>query len=262
LANGFRSGSAQFVTAQPFKLQAAIVVVGGLIATTAIATVSALLIGLAHRIVPPQPTGDRGPSIAAGFGLGAILAGLGALLTSLKSPLVPPWPSYAGAADSWPTLSAALGPVGSWITTTALLLLVVSMVHSITGDWKHRQAIASGLLLALGFILAGSEGVDTIVVWLLQGLLTGLVLWALWVLVLRHYLALVPLVTAAGAILAAIREAVLGSYPGVTAGSLIGATLVLALAVWWFSRLGSDSAEQTVEEPSEAGLAATTPMGE
>ncbi|MBD3854700.1 MAG: CPBP family intramembrane metalloprotease, partial [Acidobacteria bacterium] len=60
LSNGFRSATAQFMTAQPFKLQAAIVVVGGLIAMTGIAAVSALLIGLAHRLLPPQPRGNTG----------------------------------------------------------------------------------------------------------------------------------------------------------------------------------------------------------
>jgi hypothetical protein len=249
LANGFRAGTAQFVTAQPFKLQVAIVIVGGLIATTGLAAVTALLIGLAHRLVPPQPTEDRGPSIAAGLGLGAILAGVAALLTSLKPSLLPPWPGYGGAADSIPWLGAVLGPVGSWITSTALLLLVFSMIHSITGGWQRRQPVGSVLLIGLGIVLAGSEGVDNLIVWPLEGLLTGLVLWALWVLVLRHHLALVPLVTASGAALAAIREAVLASYPGATVGSLVGAVLVLALAYWWFNKLGVDSLAQAVSEP-------------
>ena len=41
IANGFRAGSAQFATAQPWKLQATIVIIGGLIATAAIASAAA-----------------------------------------------------------------------------------------------------------------------------------------------------------------------------------------------------------------------------
>ncbi len=58
LGNGFRAGTAQFMTAQPWKLQVAIVLIGGLIATTGIAAVTSLLIGLAHRWLPRQTNSE------------------------------------------------------------------------------------------------------------------------------------------------------------------------------------------------------------
>ena len=259
LANGFRPGSAQFLTAQPFKLQVAIVIVGGLIATTMIAAVSALLIGLAHRWLPPQPTDSRGMSIVAGFGLGAVLAALGALASSLAPSALPTWPSYGGAADSWPLLAAALGPVASWITSTALALLVVALIRTATDGWRRRQGLFSAVLVSLGLVLAGSDGVESIPLWLLRGLVTGLVLWLVWALVLRHHPALVPLVTATGAVLATLRDAVLGAFPGAMAGSLIGAVLVPVLALWWFRRLGGDTADIPLDEsPLDLGAAAPT----
>lgn len=254
IANGFRAASAQFVTAQPWKLQAAIVIIGGLIATSAIASVTALLIGLAHRWLPPQPSGNRGPSIAAGFGLGALLAGVGALGLRLAPSSMPPWPDYGGAAASWPLVAAALGPVGSWISGTALFLLAVAVVQSLTNGWSRRQGLTVALLILLGLVVTGGEGVETIPLWLLEGALTGLVLLTIWVVALRHHPALVPLVTAAGSTLAAIRAAILGSYPGATAGSLIGAALVLGLAFFWFDRMIVDTAYGTGRRPpSEDG---------
>jgi len=258
IANGFRAGSAQFMTAQPWKLQVALVIIGGLIATSAIAAVTALLIGLAHRWLPPQPTGGRVPSIAAGFGLGALLAGLGALGMRLAPSSLPPWPDYGGAAASWPLLAAALGPVGSWISGTALFLLFVAVVQAITDGWRRQRALTVVLLIALGLVVTGSEGVESIPLWFLEGALTGLVLLAIWVLALRHHPALAPLVTAGGAILATIRAAILGSYPGATAGSVIGAVLVLGLAIFWFDRLSADSAYQSDRQtPSDDGGATT-----
>jgi hypothetical protein len=244
ILNGFRSGTAQFVTAQPFKLQVAIVLIGGLIATTAIASASALLIGLAHRLFPPQPAPIRIRDGVAGFGVGALLAGLGAAGARLAPSPLPSWPDFAGAADSVPFLGAAIGPVSSWLTGTALLLLVVAVIHSVTNGWQQRKAGTALLLVLLGLVVTGSEGVEGIPQWLVEGLLTGLVLLGVWVLALRHHPVLVPLVTAAGTVLGALRSALIGAYPGATAGSLIGAVLVLGASVWWFKRLTVDSRYQ------------------
>jgi hypothetical protein len=103
-------------------------------------------------------------------------------------------------------------------------------------------------------VVAGGDGVETVPLWLTDGVITGLVLLGAWVLVLRHQPALVPLVTGAGAILSAIRNAVLNAYPGAAAGSLIGAVLVAAAAVWWYRRLaqGDGSETATQDAPAEA----------
>jgi hypothetical protein len=244
ILNGFRAGTAQFLTAQPFKLQAAIVLVGGLIATTAIASATALLIGLSHRLFPPQPAPVRIRESVVGLGIGALLAGLAAVGAQLVPSSLPSWPDFSGAADSVPFLGAAIGPVSSWLTGTALLLLVVAVIHSATDGWQRKQAGTATLLVLLGLVVTGSEGVESIPLWLLEGLLTGLVLLVVWVLALRHHPALVPLVTATGAVLGALRAAVIGAYPGATAGSLIGAVLVLGASVWWFKRLTVDSRYQ------------------
>jgi hypothetical protein len=238
------------------------VVVGGLIAMTGIAAVSALLIGLAHRLLPPQPTENTGASISAGLGLGAILAGLGALGLQLAPSTLPMWPSFGGAGDSVPLLGAALGPLSSWITGTAFFLLVVAAIQSITDGWRRRQLVTSALLIGLGVVMTGSEGVESVPQWLLEGVLTGLVVLAVWVLVLRHHPALTPLVTAAGAVLATLRSALIGAYPGVTAGSVIGALLVLVAAVWWYGRLTADSVLQPAHQSPGEPAAVTTGLEE
>jgi hypothetical protein len=244
ILNGFRSGMAQFITAQPFKLQVAIVLVGGLIATTAIASVSALLIGLAHRLFPPQPSPARPRDLAVGFGIGALLAGLGAVGVRLAPSPLPSWPVFSSAADSVPFLGAAIGPVSSWLTGTALFLLVVAVIHVMTDGWQRRKALTAVLVVLLGLVATGGEGVESIPMWLLEGLLTGLVLLAVWVLALRHHPALVPLVTATGTVFGSLRAAVISAYPGATAGSLISIVLVLGLSMWWFGRLTADSRYQ------------------
>jgi hypothetical protein len=247
LFNSFRTATAQFQTAQPFKLQAGILVIGGLIAVTAIAAVSALLIGLAHRMLPKQPSDPSGSTIAAGFGLGAVLAAIGAIGMQFAPSPMPSWPNLASAGDYLPSLAAALGPGSSWVTGTALFLLVVAALCAFTDGWRRRQPLATVFLVLFGLIVTGSEGVESIPLWLVEGTLTGLVLLAVWMLVLRHHPALVPIITATGAALGALREAVVGAYPGVTVGSVVGAAAIIAVSVWWFKRLTTDLAYQKRE---------------
>jgi hypothetical protein len=241
LFNSFRTATAQFQTAQPFKLQAGILVIGGFIVLTAIAAVSALLIGLAHRMLPEQPRDGVGASVAAGFGLGALLAAVGAIGLRLAPSTMPSWPNMSSAGDLLPTIGAAIGPFSSWATGTALFLLAVAVLNASTAGWSRRQPMAIAFLILLGLIVTGSEGVESIPMWLVEGGLTGVVLLAVWVLVLRHHPALVPLVTATGATLGALREAIIGAYPGVLTGSVIGAAAIVAASLWWFKRLTADS---------------------
>lgn len=260
LANRFRPASAGFLTAQPFALQATIVIVGGLIATTIIAAVSSLLIGVAHRILPRRHQANRGKEIVAGFALGTVLAGVGAVATALAPSTLPFWPSFAGAPDFSPLVAAALGPLASWITGTALALFVVALLWSVTAGWRRLRGVASAVILAFGVVLVGSKGIDSLPLWLVEGVLTGIVLWLVWVLALRRQPALVLPVTAAGAALGAIHDAALSAFPGALAGSLVGAVLIVTLAIWWFARLSADTAVEPAEElPTNNGVAA--PIG-
>jgi hypothetical protein len=242
LFNNFRSVTAQFMTAEPFKLQVTIFVVGGLIVTTAIAAASALLIGLAHRMLPAQPRGPVGPDLAAGFGLGCALAAIGAVGLRLAPSTMPKWPNLSSAGDLIPTAGAAVGTLSSWVSGTALFLLAVAILQSFTDGWRRRQPAAAVLVLLFGLVVTGSQGVESVPLWILEGVLTGLVLLGVWTLVIRHHAALVPLITAAGVTLGAIRETVVGAYPGASFGSFIGAVSVIAVSVWWFKRLTRDSA--------------------
>jgi hypothetical protein len=252
LGNGFRAGTSQFMTAQPWKLQVAIVLIGGLIATTAIAAVTSLMIGLAHRWLPRHTERPSNRDLAAGFGLGALLSGVAALGAALAPATLPSWPNLGSAADSLPTLGAALGTLSSWITGTALILVVVALLQALTAGWQRRRVAAVAIIIALGLVTAGAGGVENLPRWLAEGIITGLVLLAAWIVVVRRLPALVPLVTATGTVMAAVRSAVVGAFPGAVAGSLIGAILVMAAAVWWYRRLVVMSDDHLVAHPEAA----------
>ncbi|MFV2071866.1 MAG: lysostaphin resistance A-like protein [Thermoanaerobaculales bacterium] len=257
LGNGFRPISSKFLTAQPWPLQTTIVVIGGLIATLGIAAVTGLLVGLAHRWLPPQPGEARGATIAAGLGLGALLTGVAEVARGLAPQTMPSWPNFGGAADSAPAVAAAFGPVSSWISSAALLLFIVAVIHALTDGWRRRRALVSAMLVFFGLVMVGGDGVESVPLWMAEGLITGLVLLAVWILVLRHHPALVPLATAGAAILATLRVAFQAAYPGALPGSLVGAAMVLVLAIWWFKLLGADTADRPPDQPAQNREGAT-----
>jgi len=240
LANSWSAITAGFSTAQPYELQAGVTLAGSVLALLGLPAVIALIVGLVHRWLPLRPTDRPGWSLVTGMALGALVAGIGALAAALSPDLDPPWAGFGGAGDALPMISAALDPVQEWLTSTAFALLLFAAVHAATAGWQRRRLPLSLLMVAFGLVLSGAGGVETLPLWLLGGLATGLGLWAVYVLVVRFEPAVVPGLTAAMAVLSTVREGLLGAYPGVLAGSLVGAALVAVLAVGWTKRLRVD----------------------
>jgi membrane protease YdiL (CAAX protease family) len=232
--------TAQLSTAQSFPLQAGIFIGGGLMIMLIIAAVSALIVGMTHRWLPPQPAMGAG-AIAAGIALGALAAGLAALAATVSTQS-PSWPELGPASAQLPWLAAGLGPIVGLITTTAMLLLVVALIHAATRGWSCRQVPFSILLVLLGLVLVGSEGAETIPLWLASGLGAGMVLWVAYVTVLRFNMALLPLALATATILATVRQGILNAYPGAITGSVIAVLLIGALAMVWAKRMVQDTA--------------------
>jgi membrane protease YdiL (CAAX protease family) len=234
--------ASRFSTAQPFPLQTWVTLAATLFLALVVAGGVALIIGLVHGWLPAQADRSRAVSLGTGVALGALLAGVAAAAAAAAPSLAPSWATYMTGASSIPILGAALAPVVGWILSTALLLLVLGAVHAATQGWTRRRVLFSILLIVLGFALAGAEGADSVGLWLGAGLVTGLLLFAAWVLVLRFHLALIPVAAAAIGILGILRESVIGAYPGALAGGVVAVILIAALAVHWFGRLTKDTA--------------------
>ncbi len=242
IANSWPVVTSQFSTAQPYKLQAAVVVAGAVIALLGVAIGVALNVGFVHRWIPAQPGGGRAGSLSAGAALGALVAGVIALGSSLAPSVEPTWGAYATAGTIVPLIAAALEPISSWITSATLVMLMLGLVHAVSRGWTRARVPLAALLVVAGLILAGSAGVETVPAWLAAGVAVGVLLLAAYLLVLRFHLALVPVAAAAVAILGALHEGVLGTYPGALAGSVVAALLVAVLAAYWFGRLTRDTA--------------------
>jgi hypothetical protein len=96
------------------------------------------------------------------------------------------------------------------------------------------------LIIIFGVLIAGSQGVSDPLSWALSGILSGIVLLAAYVFLIRHNLALIPAAVAAILILGQAREVYL--QPGLltAAGFIISTALLAAAAYLWSSRGLSD----------------------
>jgi hypothetical protein len=138
-------------------------------------------------------------------------------------------------------LAATLYPLDAWIRRTVLILLILAIVHYATVSWSRRRMLFSIVLLACGPALAWSDRMDSIPLWLLTAFGVGLVLLSSYVLVLRHHLALLPLITAFFTALDVVREGLFHAYPWSTAGSFTAVLLLVLFASLWMRRLTTDT---------------------
>jgi hypothetical protein len=241
LANSWSSITAQFSSAQPFGLQAGMIVAGAILLLVASATGVSLAVGLVHRWVPRQPSPFRAADAAIAGGLGFAAAGVAAVAGKAATQLDPTWPSFEATSATWPFVAAALDPVSGWIVGTALLLLTLTFVEVASSGWTRRRAAMSAALVLAGLVLAGSDGVETVPRWLAAGAVTGLLLWLGYVLVLRRHLALLPVAAAAMSFLSIVREGTFRAFPAALPGALTAGLLILAAGFLWSRRLTADS---------------------
>ncbi len=237
LLNQFPTLAAQFSTAQPFKLQAALFVGGGLVAAVLLAAGTALLGGFAAAWRPAAPAGAAGSPIG-GLSFAAVLAGLSALLSRFGPRLAPAWSNY-GPLGTWsPWLDALVEPVAGYLVQSILLLLFVIAVDRFTGGWMRRKAAGVGLFLAAGITAGGS--IETLQSWLMAGVAGGVVLFLAYVHVLRIDSRAALFAVAGLQILAVVQDALSGAFPAVVPLAALRAAVILGAAWLLFRGLSPD----------------------
>jgi hypothetical protein len=165
-----------------------------------------------------------------------------ALAGFLAPSLRPYWAQYTAAGNYLPLLDASLDPVGRFIMQTALLLLVVVAVDRFTNGWTRKRELFSVLVILLGMILAGARSVETLPVWLLSGLLTGVLLLLAYIFVLRFNLALVPLAVSVMILLGEVKQGMAQPIPAALPGAAIAIVLTVLFAFYWQRKLAQGQA--------------------
>ncbi len=233
LANNWLNISSQFSTAQPFKNQVLVFILGGLVSSLFIAAAVALVIGMVHYWNQERP-GTGGPGILVkGFALGMLVAGLSSAVSRLGPESDPIWASYDSASAVIPVLAGSLRPISSLILSATVLLLVIGTVNRFSKNWTHKKGVYSVLLVLMGVVLAGTGGIDSILFWLASGFITGVVLLLLFIYMIRFEWGLVPLAVGALSILSQIKIVLLDAHPASVPGGIVATLLLMCVAAFW-----------------------------
>ena len=237
LANGWPAAMAGFSTAQPLNLQ--IMTIGGLglVGLMVVSALFAVTCGVAPRWSWNRSCLDRGTAIQLALALGALAAGASVVAGLMPSDVAPEWPAFSGADSYLPLAAAALRPVTGYIATTAVLMLLFGAADKLTHQWTRRTALLGALAIVTGLLLHGMNPGPEPALWAVSGTVTGLLMLAAYVFVLRFDITLTPVAVAAMVILGRIPEGLHRAFPGALPGTALGIVVIAMISWWWFTAL-------------------------
>jgi hypothetical protein len=235
LVNSWPALAAQLQTAQPFFLQVAILGALALVAAGVASGAVGLVAGFVMGTVQAGRRLKTSKAVLLGISFGMVVAGIGALANGAGSRLEPDWSGYAGADHLAPFVTAALQPLARFLRQTLILLLVFKLAGT------PRRVSPAVPLILIGIVVSGSN-IETILSWLLAGLVLGLVLTAGYTFLLRDQPELVPIAVGTIGILSALQAGLQQTYPAILPGT-ITASILIAIAAWlWFRGVVKQSA--------------------
>lgn len=228
--NIWPSAPAQFSTAQPFFVQATVL----LIVMTILLCTAAVGTGLITGMVVPwrraRIDAGTGQILLAGVLLGVAIRGLSGLTVVPFHTMMPAWPAVAPAISMAPILAQLTSVLTAFITYTLVMLLVFGVADRYTAAWTRKRTAAAILIFLTGVMIYSSTAGGTIALWSLSALVTGCLFVASYWLLIRHDLALVPVVTATSVLLNLIPSGQ-QPYPGATSGKILA--IVVIAAIGW-----------------------------
>lgn len=248
LVNSIPALSAQFSTAQPYRIQMFVLFGAGLVGMLLLSVAIGLVAGLGHQWCLKENPSHPGSAWVIGLSLGGFAAGFLALNSALGPSLAPKWANYSSLNSYVPWLGSITGPVAGYFTQSITVLLVFAALNRFTHNWSARKVLSGGLIFLFGFAVAGSASVETISSWLVEGAIAGGMLLAAYLLVLR-FSAKASLV-AVGVIqfLSALKQGWFAAYAMALPKSLLAGALI-GLATWfWYTRIAR--VQQRPNEPS------------
>ena len=233
LANRFNEWpqvAAAFSTAQPFELQAAVVLVALIIGMTALALANGVLGGYVTRAQRHSRLSLAG-RLSAGISVAGLAAGIGAAVSRLAPSFEPAWANYGPLASYVPWAVPPLDAVSQVIMASVVGWFLFDLVHGATMGWTRRKTLGAAILIALGFAAGGLTGIDSLGWWAASGALAGALGLAAYAIVFRPAPEVLPIAIAAMHTLGAIKAGLSDAWPGVLPAS--GLRIVALWATAW-----------------------------
>ena len=232
VGNTFPAVTTRFSTAQPFAVQGAVTLVLLALLVCAAAVAAGLVAGMVIPWRQPRASIRSGELVLAGL-LWAIA--ISCLLVFTVQPFgaaAPAWPGTSAAVSVIPLLDPVISNLIAYCLYTLSLLLVFSVTDRHTGAWTLNRGMAFALLFLLGAICYGSTAAGSLTAWAVSALAMGLAVASGYSLLIRHDLAVIPVITAASLVLDLL-PLTEPAYPGAHYGDMLA--IVVIIGIGWLS---------------------------
>ncbi|MFB6098361.1 MAG: lysostaphin resistance A-like protein, partial [Salinibacter sp.] len=232
-ANEWPTTLATLDTAQPYLTQILLSAIGPLVAAVFGAGAAGLLAGVLHPRIGGAEASPLGHSLLGGAGLGVLGGGLLSLASRVGPSLSPSWASYDALPTVLPWLDPLLDRVPSFIGLTLVLLLGTVVLHRWTKAGQTRRWGAAGMVVGIGFIMAGITGPSSLGTWALSGSLLSALFGLGYAVVARRDRSVIPTVAATVIGLDIVKAIVTAAHTYAVPGEALALVVVLGGGVLW-----------------------------
>lgn len=228
--NNYSEMIAQFNTVQPFSHQLFSSLGMIIIFACVKATCFGFLVAATLRSKSQYIISSLRSSIISAMAAGLFMSGMSALIFYFEPSLKPTWADFSALAGTLPLFSSVSSYVGKLITMSFVFLLVAITINFL----QERRHIIFSLFYSLiaGMLLFPS--LDSLLFWLIGGLILGISLWITYQYLLHRDLTLIPLACAVFLGIEIIKQAWYQAYPGVLWQLAIAFLVVTLIAYIWF----------------------------
>lgn len=172
-----------------------------------------------------------------GLGVGALLAGVQAIVMQSAPALKPLWAHYENIAAWSPILGGISSYLMTFITIALLNLLLFAIIHFINKQTRNPKLISIIILLLFGIALSGMQFADNFTLFITYGITTGIFYFCAYYLLFRFDPALIPLATAGYLILQIAQQGMYHAFHGVPYITISSAIIILIMSWCWYKKL-------------------------
>src|SRR5262245_3347851 len=191
--NAFPATLPALSTSQPLPLQLAVLLGSSAVGVTLQAAAMALIAGAAPLWLATSRDDPRA-GLRLGVAIGVVAAA--ARAASAMTSGGPAWPSYAAANSFVPFIASAIGPIVTALSRIVFLTVLVAAAERLSAGWTRRRALVVLLIVIAGGAMGTAASPQNLTGWMISAALIGLLLAALYALVLRHDMSLIPIAVA------------------------------------------------------------------
>jgi membrane protease YdiL (CAAX protease family) len=194
-----------------------------------------IFIGTSVKWLPNDSAGQK-MNLLKAVAFGFFAYGILTLIGYFQPQTEPSWPELSWMNSNLPLLGLMLSGIGEIIFIPALMITVFMGIRNLTADFSRLKIVITILLLIFGCALNVSS-IDNPVLWILSGALTGFLILAFYILIVRFHFEWLPISFGLFAILSTIEKMVTDPSPVSLIGNFILVLISSAIFYCWYRRI-------------------------